>query len=478
MLKRLAVPIFLVLVVLVNSVTLGQDVGSPLNLSDFAVEIGAAYDYSASIDQPPCTAVSHDLTVLGTATNDDSQGRDAIGLIIRDGNGVAIFSGYSYFQTIGRFSRQQWQAPPVGMMTARPMTYFFYDIGSLASSEPEEIEQDRLLAQVTLDPVDSIPACSNIPLATEIPPCPVLNSFAQGQGVIGDSELNLLRYPRLGDNVTMYLALPREQFEVRAGPVCIEGQAMWVIQVPGVPPSTCLLEACEQYSEYLTYRQGWVFDSDLSNEEAAPLIAVYIDYEGRDFNLSFNTETCAVENGADFIIYEILRFYGELGRITNPRVYTEHFATYFGVDEGRVEQLRQYVERKLSDVRPACINQLHYLIGTRPVDMSSLGNISYGFFVSLVTLRSVAGSPLATLVEHVVADLDQRFNRETRIEIQESCNYVVSCVLWNWFLQGDFPGDRIEIQVGRALAEGFLLYGIPIDSSTLISLGNEFELSF
>lgn len=224
-----------------------------------------------------------------------------------------------------------------------------------------------------------------------------------------------------------------------------------------------------------------------STEQVDIVTTVNVDFEGRDFDLSFNTETCAIENGADFIIYEIMRFYGELGRITNPVAYSEHFITYFRVNEGsveqqgRVEQLRQYVENRLSDIGPACTNQLHYLIGTRPVDMSSLGNISYGFFFSFATLRSAAGSPLdalPTLVEHVLADMDQRFNIETRIEIQESCNYVVSCVLRKWFLQGDFPGDRIEIQVGRALAEGFLLYNIPIDSSTLISLGNEFELSF
>lgn len=207
------------------------------------------------------------------------------------------------------------------------------------------------------------------------------------------------------------------------------------------------------------------------------LMAIHVDLDGRNFELVFNTKTCGVMNGADFIIYEILRFHNELSRIQDSLQHARHLVSYLAENDGGVEQLRKYVEQRLIDATPSCKNHLHYLVGSRQIDLSGLGNISFGFFATLVTLRPTYARYVDVLIEQAFADFAQRSNQDTRTQIVTDCNGDTFCVLTRFLLLGDFPDDSIQIEVGSTLAERFLLNGTPITRDTLIALGNEFGLS-
>lgn len=141
---------------------------------------------------------------------------------------------------------------------------------------------------------------------------------------------------------------------------------------------------------------GLAVDQTQAQDEVVSLVIAYeVFYEPwqQSFPFLLNPESCEIENGAVILATEMNRF-----AHWNPSL--GEAADYFAIGNGGTEEFRHYVEALFLE---AGCDDVSYLVGTRVMDTSGLGNVMYGFYLS--------GVPF--FVEDLIARAVQGFEDDT-----------------------------------------------------------------
>ena len=159
---------------------------------------------------------------------------------------------------------------------------------------------------------------------------------------------------------------------------------------------------------------------------ADPVRTILIEDSPFDYRyeFQFNTHDCTILNGSTIVAAEISRFRATLDA-TPMENKLQFLLNYFKVNDGGIEAFRKHIDAKLKEIGGVSFScQMIYIVGTRRMDTSGLGNIVYGYFFEAYP----------QLAEDLIANFAQGINRESQ-----------------WVFQ-DMPDDITQRNTGGAIA--------------------------
>lgn len=209
--------------------------------------------------------------------------------------------------------------------------------------------------------------------------------------------------------------------------------------------------------------------------------SIYYRGGNRSFTVTYLAEQdiYLIENGADFMAWEIGNVQDEMHGYLNSLLYwawfpqlIEYFAPRYGSIVGTVESLRESIIAAVCAGHTGCNeDKVRYLIGANVTDTSSLGNIAYGYILD---------DPLIPLLfpslEGSSANIDQFFKEEDRDATYESCQLNVFCWVDTLASYSDDSDGIVQRAVGHEFASQVRNSSVPRDGGTLSSIAHAFYL--
>ena len=156
-----------------------------------------------------------------------------------------------------------------------------------------------------------------------------------------------------------------------------------------------------------------------------------------------SNNTCLIMNGSSIVAQEINRYYAWISPMSEP-TRTANAVIYL-TPGGMIDTFRTDMEQAITRNR-GCTN-VRYVVGSRGMDASGIGNIVFGFHIGYYNLPGA----------HTVGTVDQFFNPESIGQ------------------RGDNPDDYLQIEVGQALGTA-LANGQGISASLVESYASTYGL--
>lgn len=162
----------------------------------------------------------------------------------------------------------------------------------------------------------------------------------------------------------------------------------------------------------------------LSAARVDQFVTVEVENWGQIYRFQVDPSNCSILNGSDIVAQEISRFSFSMSRSNSSLSRLYDSIVYFSENSGEIEQFRLEVTNRISN--SAHCGAPYYVVGSRTMDMSGLGNIVFGF---------IAEEYFSMSSEDFISNLAQAANRES------------------FGHYGDNPDDLSQRRTGRLIAQ-------------------------